>query len=386
MLSWLVVGGGIHGTHLSLVLTKALGSSRVKVLDSEAEPLACWFHHTRSTGMTHLRSPIAHHLDLEGDSLREFSRRWPEPRCCIAPGARPSLSMFNAHCRQVVESNNLASLRIQGTATSIGLERRHVRVETSNGTLRAKRVILALGSASPVVPNWAEELSTAGADVRHLFARDFQLPQRGQPGTTIVVGGGISGAQLASRLVEEGTERVVVMARTQPRVNQFDADPGWLETKFMNRLASLEPTARRPMITAARHKGSMPSEVNERLHHHMNDGVITWLEGNVSQAQFIENGRVAVSTEGEKVIADRLVLATGFDPAPPGQPLLQGLHEHEGLPISSCGFPMADRFLRWHPRLFVTGALGELTLGPTARNIVGARRAGSLIKQAAKRS
>ncbi|MEM7165564.1 MAG: FAD-dependent oxidoreductase [Planctomycetota bacterium] len=386
MLSWLIVGGGLHGTHLSLVLTKALGASRVKVLDAEEEPLGRWMHQTRNTGMTHLRSPIGHHLDLQASSLRDFSRKWREPRRCITPLARPSLSMFNAHSLQVIERNRLAELRLQGMAQAIDVDRNHVRVETDAGELRAKRVILALGSASPCVPPWAEALSKAGAAVHHLFAMDFQRLEIETSGTTVVVGGGISGAQLASRLVEQGAQQVVVIARDRPRVRQFDSDLVWLEGRHMNRLARLEPAARRPVITAARHKGSMPSEVNERLRGHLDEGVIAWHEGSVLETRITTGQRIEVSTQDEVLAADRLVLATGFEPSPPGNDLLQRLGERASLPISPCGFPVADRFLRWHPRVFVTGALGELTLGPTARNIVGARRAGSLIKQLAKRS
>ncbi|MCH2107642.1 MAG: hypothetical protein MK291_13495, partial [Planctomycetes bacterium] len=39
---------------------------------------------------------------------------------------------------------------------------------------------------------------------------------------------------------------------------------------------------------------------------------------------------------------------------------------------------------RWHPRVFVSGALAELELGPTARNIAGARRSADRIVWAAR--
>ncbi len=381
MLPWLIIGGGLHGTHLSLVLTKgcSVETGQVRVLDPESEPLAHWFHHTRNTGMTHLRSPIVHHIDLAPGSLKNFSRNWRAARCTIAPYARPSLAMFNAHCREVIDRHALAQLRIQGTARHIEVARSHVCVETDAGAIRARRVVLAMGSAPPRVPDWAERLRAAGAQIHHLFGSGFAGPAMEASGTTLVIGGGISGAQFASRLVEQGAERVVVLARGQPRVHQFDADPGWLGPKYMNRFKRLEPTARRPLITAARHKGSMPSDVNRRLRHHLRKGPLTWVQGDVRHAALTENGRIVVSDGGMSLEADRLVWATGFTPGVPGQPLLKGLHEQAGLPLAPCGFPITDRFLRWHPRIFVTGGQGELTLGPVARNIAGARRAGNLI-------
>jgi len=49
------------------------------------------------------------------------------------------------------------------------------------------------------------------------------------------------------------------------------------------------------------------------------------------------------------------------------------------LPCASCGYPIVDQALRWHPRVHVSGPLAELELGPSARNIAGARRAGDRI-------
>jgi hypothetical protein len=55
-----------------------------------------------------------------------------------------------------------------------------------------------------------------------------------------------------------------------------------------------------------------------------------------------------------------------------------------GLRTASCGYPIVDAGLRWHPGLFVSGALAELALGPVARNLSGARRAGDRLVMAAK--
>ena len=45
----------------------------------------------------------------------------------------------------------------------------------------------------------------------------------------------------------------------------------------------------------------------------------------------------------------------------------------ESLACARCGYPIVDRSLAWHPSIHVTGPLAELELGPTARNIHGAR-------------
>ncbi|XYI00028.1 hypothetical protein ACMHYB_09830 [Sorangium sp. So ce1128] len=46
-----------------------------------------------------------------------------------------------------------------------------------------------------------------------------------------------------------------------------------------------------------------------------------------------------------------------------------------GLRCAACGYPIVSARLEWGPGLFVSGPLAELELGPTARNIAGARAA-----------
>ena len=96
---------------------------------------------------------------------------------------------------------------------------------------------------------------------------------------------------------------------------------------------------------------------------------------------------VATSVDGGAVLQvgdaylpiDGMLLATGFEPARPGGALVERLITRHSLPCSECGFPLTDINLRWHPRLFVSGPLAELEIGPVSRNIAGARRAAERI-------
>jgi len=76
MLDWLIVGGGIHGTHLALYLTqrRRVPLDRLRILDPYPEPLALWEHHTANVGMTYLRSGHAHNLHYDPFSLITFAR------------------------------------------------------------------------------------------------------------------------------------------------------------------------------------------------------------------------------------------------------------------------------------------------------------------------
>jgi hypothetical protein len=46
------------------------------------------------------------------------------------------------------------------------------------------------------------------------------------------------------------------------------------------------------------------------------------------------------------------------------------------LPTAACGYPILRQNILWDKNIFVTGPLADLGLGPCARNIIGARRAG----------
>jgi hypothetical protein len=75
-------------------------------------------------------------------------------------------------------------------------------------------------------------------------------------------------------------------------------------------------------------------------------------------------------------------LATGLEQKRPGNGFIdQAIHEL-GLKTFSCGFPVIGEGLKWHDRVFVSGPLSELQIGPSARNIAGAREAGRIILSA----
>ena len=191
----------------------------------------------------------------------------------------------------------------------------------------------------------------------------------------VLVGGGISAGQIALRLVKEKHE-VHLVSRHALREHQFDSDPGWLGPKFMNgfnREADFD--RRRMMITEARHRGSVPPDVRRALKRSINQGQLSWHQDEVAEVQSTDRGVRVQLANGENIDAQRLLLATGFAPVRPGGDLLDSLIKSASLPCASCGYPIVDESLRWHPGIYVSGPLAELELGPTSRNIAGARRA-----------
>ena len=378
-ISWLIIGGGIHGVHLAarLIGERCVEAEQVRILDPGENLLARWRTYTATTGMTHLRSPSVHHLDLDPWSLKRFAgkRKKRKPGLFAPPYDRPPLSLFDAHCDRVIAEHGLKSLHVRGWASACRVACDGVFTETTEGkTLRAENVLLAMGaSEQPEWPTWAP---VDDPRISHIFGRGFSLSAGDVRQHVAVVGGGISAAQVALRLCGEG-HRVHLVSRHALREHQFDSDPGWLGPRFMARFereACVE--RRRAMIVEARHRGSLPPDVRRALRRAIHAGVIAWHEAEVDVVNDGSDGLRLLLSNRDEVRAQRILLATGFSSRRPGGAMVDELIESAALPCASCGYPIVDSALRWHPRIYVTGPLAELELGPASRNIAGARRAG----------
>ncbi len=384
---WLIVGGGIHGLHIAARLLGEVGVSRdrLRIVDPGDRLIARWRACTATIGMNYLRSPSVHHLDLAPMSLQRFARERKIRRgsgLFASPYERPALTLFNAHCDQVEETFGLADLHIRDRVTACSADCDGVGVELSSGRrIDARNLVLAIGASEQ--PEWPEWAARGNSRICHVFEPGFdEWPSSSE--TVMVVGGGISAAQLALRLVEEDHD-VHLVSRHVLRQHQFDSDPGWLGPKFMAEFSQERDFGRRrAMITAARHRGSVPPDVRQLIRKAIAREQLEWHEGEVTG--FRERQRaidVALSTNAI-VTADRVLLATGFASRRPGGSMVDELIASASLPCATCGYPIVDSMLRWHPRIFVSGPLAELELGPVSRNIAGARRAGDRIVDAAR--
>ena len=380
-LDWLIVGGGVHGVHLAarLIGEAGVAPGRLRILDPAERLLARWRACTATTGMTHLRSPGVHHLGLGPNDLLDYAspRRRLEPSLFEPPYDRPSLRLFNDHCDRIVREFGLADLHVRAAARTCTVECSNVRVDADGDeTFVAHNVILALGSNRPHRPEWAR---VRHPRVQHVFDHGFSCDAF-RPGDSVaVVGGGVSAAQIALRLLDVG-QRVTLISRHPLREHQFDSDPGWLGPKHMARFLRVRDfERRRQIIKSSRYSGSVPPDVSGPLRRHIERGRIQWVEDSVSETVLADDGVGLVFANGERIDVHRVYLATGFAPDRPGGELVDGLVASASLPCASCGFPIVDKQLRWHARVHVSGALAELELGPAARNISGARRAGDRI-------
>ena len=239
------------------------------------------------------------------------------------------------------------------------------------------------GCEEPHRPQWAQ---VNDARITHIFEQDGDATLCDTRERVAVIGGGISAGQVALRLAHEGHE-VSLISRHSLRQHQFDSDPGWLGPKYMKRFGREEnPDKRRSMITEARHRGSVPPDVKRSLRRAIEQEELHWHEDEVKGIELTKDDMTLSLGDGEEVKVDRVLLATGFEAKRPGGSMVNELVRSAALPCATCGFPVLDSALRWHPRIYVSGPLAELQIGPVARNIAGAQRASDRIMAALKRA
>jgi cation diffusion facilitator CzcD-associated flavoprotein CzcO len=386
VLEWLIIGGGVHGTHLSHLLVHGAGvpDDRLRVLDPHPEPLAVWRRHTARCGMRHLRSPATHHIDLPILSLYRFAQERPSlPTPFIPLYNRPSLELFQAHARAVIQRHDLQRLRITGRALALRRTGGGLVADTSAGEVAARRVLLAVGlGEQPHWPPWAEALHRQGASVDHIFAADFLPLEVPGDGPTVVVGGGITAVQTALAAAARFPGGVTLLSRHDLRPSPYDFDPCWIGPKCLRRFQAADLDERRRAVDEARVRGSVTAEVLAELGQALEAGRLALRRGRVVGAEARE-GRVRLQLSDGPLRAGRVVLATGFRSDPPGGPLLAQIIRDFHLPCHACGYPVVGPDLQWGAGIHAAGPLAELALGPCARNIVGARNAGRLLLAAA---
>jgi cation diffusion facilitator CzcD-associated flavoprotein CzcO len=370
MLDWIIIGAGVHGLHLAAALV-GRGDS-VRLVDPHPRPLAAWDRRADALSMSHLRSPIDHDLDVAQLSLHHFAEAQPrlEPGSFAGPCRSPALGLFRRHVEWVRARLGLDPLLLQATAHAIELGHATTRVETDRGSLRARRVVLALGRPRLEVPRWAEAI---GGTSLHVLESGFD-PQPG-PGPVVIVGGGLSAIQLALEWARVRPGQVTLVCRRSPKIAELDVAPRWARPSWSQRFAALPIVGRWAVRAREIRRASVPRRSAERLARARRSGTLRVVIGEVVDAAPRAPGLLVELADQSTIACRRVALATGHAPGFEQIPLFEQLIGEHGLPVDQLGTPVLDEQLRWHPRIHVAGAAARLSLGPPAANIAGARLA-----------
>lgn len=317
----------------------------------------------------------------------------------------PSQSLFCDHCEHVALRYSLKSDLIRkdtltnldyGTVRGVSVDDQPVfTVETPTKRFYSKAVVLAVGPANepeiPRMPSMPADLHNLRQACHSLQIKTFPDPvvqQRmaaGKATNVLIVGGGLTSAQLTDLAIRKGVTKVWHIMRGPCRVKHFDVDLEWMG-KYKNTeqarfwLADSDEE-RLEIIKSARGGGSFTPLFYKRLKKHIASGRLelhektSLLDSKFEQTDE-ETGMWTVKTDPplDMPSFDYIYFATGVQTSVSNLPYLQKIHDK--YPISTIGgFPCINEDLMWTKDvpLYCVGRLSALQLGPAAPNIGGAK-------------
>jgi cation diffusion facilitator CzcD-associated flavoprotein CzcO len=396
-----IVGAGPHALTLvtHLLQKKRSMRGRFLVFDPSGLWMHQWHHQFAALEIPHLRSPAVHHPAPDPHALRTFAESRPDE--LFAPYDLPGTQLFQNFCQEVIRRWQLQDCVYPAQVVCIkpvqGDRRPRFCLELSNGQkVMARRVVVANGGGNPRQPDWVEQIpkNYPGDRLLHSHQVDLRgLQLRGE--RILIVGGGLTSGHLAVGAIQRGAQ-VLLMSRRQLYEKLFDADPGWLGPKYLKDFwAEPDWSTRWQMIQQARNGGSMTPAMMTRLRRLSRDGQVAFYERcQVSQARWMgddpseelrsnhwqiccTNSAVHDCLQHQRI--DRIWLATGSQLDMAQHPLFNPILETFPIEMTN-GLPVIDEQLRWRGcELFIMGGFASLRVGPTARNLSGARMASDRI-------
>ncbi|MDX6485074.1 MAG: putative flavoprotein involved in transport [Gaiellaceae bacterium] len=330
-----IVGGGSAGLATAALLQRA--GRRPVVLEAGGEPGAAW---RDRYDRLHLHTPRLL-SGLPGLRIPRRYGRWI---------GRDDLIDYLA---DYVEKHGI-DLRTGTRVTRIDAEGDAWRLDTEQGALRARTVIVATGyNGTPFIPDWPGRDGFTGELIHSSQYRNPE-PYRGRD--VLVVGAGNSGAEIAHDVVDGGARSSKLSVRTPPQIVRRATagipaqllgmairrmPPDWVDpfTKAQRRIAIPDLSAQglpRPehgVRTAFITTGTTPI---------LDVGIVDAVRrGRVQIVAAVEalDGRDVVLADGARVTPDAVIAATGFRAG------LDGLVGHldvlgpRGLPSKTDGEP-----------------------------------------------
>lgn len=382
----LVLGTGPVGLTVASMIVRELPQCRLAMIDPHPRPLARFERRIDAVGQSVLRSPYEHHTAPQGGDaceLVDFARAgWDrltlgerrEVRLAQA-GQRSvtPLDLFLAHARHVSAAWGLARRTIRGEAKQVAPSGGgQIRIRLRDGsTIHARSVVVATGqpmrSVRAFLADGAEHDLPEG-----MVADAFEDPPV-DGRHTIVVGGGLSAAQMAVRACRAGA-RVDWVCREPPRFQCNDVDARFFRTEGRQFFLDRDKQARMHVL-ATHLRPSVMFELRPAIERFQESGHLRLHVGHALRQVRVDD-EVAVTTTTEmRLVAPRLIAALGLGPPDLGLLGSQLARYPNGYPR------LRDDTLESvsHPGVFVVGAGSAMSIGPAARNIDGGRHAASRV-------
>jgi hypothetical protein len=388
-----IIGAGPHALTLVTHLLQKRQTMRGKILvfDPSGKWISRWQHQFAALEIPHLRSPAVHHPDPNPFALRKFAESRSSE--LFPPYDLPGTKLFQDFCQDLIcrfslqqQVIPLAVTRIQPLPHPL---RPRLRLWLQNGqSIMARRVVMATGNGKLQIPDWVTQIEPGYPDDKMCHSSTVDLLKLRLTGERVlIVGGGLTSGHLAVGAISRGAKAHLMMRR-QLQQKLFDAEPGWLGPKYLKGFfAEQDYEKRLAMILEARNGGSMTPAIAMQLRREVRNGNLRIDENcQVIQAEWMgENWRVKCS-DGSQHEYSRIWLSTGTKFDVTSEALLQEVLEAYPIKIVK-GLPVLDEYLRVPGcELFLMGGLAALQVGPTARNLSGARMASEKIVPAIVKS
>lgn len=383
-----IIGAGPHAlTFVAYLLQKRNKlRQRFAVFDPSGMWLQQWQQQFAAFEIPHLRSPAVHHPDPNPYALRKFAESRPQE--LFAPYDLPGTQLFQDFCADLIRRLELPPvchakvLRIEPLQHRL---RPRFRLWLANDrAVVARRVVFAKGSSQIHIPEWVSQIQSPYPPERLCHSQQVDLRKLHLAGERIlIVGGGLTSGHLAVGAIARGA-RVVLMARRNLQEKLFDAEPGWLGPKYLKDFwAEPDWEKRWYLIQQARNGGSLTPAMMLQLRRLMRcDRLQIQEQCQVVKAVWQGNSWLVHCHNGEENECDRIWVATGTKLDVTAEPLLTDILDVFPLPVAR-GLPVLDPCLRWSGcELYMMGGLAALQIGPTARNLSGARMASERIVSA----
>ncbi len=388
-----IVGAGAHALTLATHLLQKRQGMRGRFLafDPSGSWMSQWRHQFAGLEIPHLRSPAVHHVDPNPYELRRFAENRPNE--LFPPYDLPGTQLFEDFCLDAIRRWDLQDKVVKAKVTAIEppLDRQHpwFRLRLASGeSIKARRVVLAKGSSTLNLPDWVSKITGDYPSDRLCHSQQIDLPTSYLKGERIlIIGGGLTAGHLAVGAISRNAE-VTLIARRELQEKLFDADPGWLGPKYLKGFwAETDWETKAEAILRARNGGSMTPAMMTLLRRQARASKLKIYEQcQVVAAKWLGNKWQIRCDDGQEYEFERIWLATGTKLDATTEPLLTNILDIYKIPIVK-GLPVLDEYLHWPGcELFVMGGLAALQLGPTARNLSGARMASERIVPAMVKS
>ncbi|KAL8784029.1 MAG: hypothetical protein Q9213_004217 [Squamulea squamosa] len=330
----------------------------------------------------------------------------------------PSAEIFEDYIREVVHRYSLENLVEQAQVASIDFvsyEEADLHIDgdsrpkifeviTTTGDISfAKVVVLAVGAGgNPVMLRKLSAAEKEGACHSTQLPKQMFLARNVEqkilalvPTTVVVVGGGLTAAQIANQCVESGVGQVFIIMRSGVKLKPFDIDLDWM-AKYQNVQKAVFWSAdsdeeRLAMLLKARNGGSIPPLYFKKLQTHIARGSLSIHTHTIIDDRTWDPQRKLWEIETDPSIPDLpqeidyIYYATGIQPNINHLPFLSPLREKFPIEVQE-GFPCLTHDLAWAKDvpLFVAGRLAGLRIGPDCGNLEGARTGAERISWAVK--